>query len=81
MGLCCWVVARTRPPRARIEGASPRRRVTLLLLSNATDWSPNAFLCQLVNPPEFDSDGNGTIDSEEFTSMLVKLGVAPQLNE
>jgi hypothetical protein len=75
MGLCCWVVARGR---ARIEGASPRRRVTLLL-SNATGRRTQ-HLCQLVEP-EFDSDGNGTIDSEEFTSMLVKLGVAPQLNE
>ena len=27
---------------------------------------------------QYDADGNGAIDIEEFTNLLVKLGVAPQ---
>jgi len=30
---------------------------------------------------QFDADGNGTIDLEEFTAMLLKLGIAPKSNE
>ena len=26
----------------------------------------------------YDTDGNGSIDLDEFTNLLVKLGVAPQ---